>query len=111
MLLKAKATIAVQNETEDFDVKAGVPHLLGLQTGTDNHAAADFELWVSYNDGVTWTLCDIYDVADPAGATLAKLTGASKAGFAYCPGATAVRAKRTDANAGDATLQINVPEA
>lgn len=110
MRLKAVATISAQNTTKDFKVADVVPDLVGIQTGATNNAAADFELWASYDDGTTWTLLKLIDVADPVGVAIAKLTGASKAAFARCAGATHLRAKRTDANAGNSTLQINVPE-
>jgi hypothetical protein len=109
-MLRTKQTLVAQNSSFVIAVPKGVKEFVTLATGGANHAAADAELHASWDDGTTYTILDLFDLTDPAGATPAKLTGASKAGFARAPGATHIKVKRTDANVGDSVFVVAIPE-
>lgn len=74
----------------------------------DVHAAVEFELQADWGGG--YIQVDLIDPADPGGASIAKITGAAKAGYAKIAGAQGIRAKRLDNNGTASTVFVGALE-
>ncbi len=93
-----------QNESVEVATRRNVMWV-SAQTGPANHAGADITIEASWDAGANFYQLELIDPAE-VGTPIETLVGASKAGYARCPGADAVRARRTDANGGTGIVNL-----
>lgn len=107
-MARQKEGLTAQNETsEEIDLK-GRTEWAYVATGDSGHANVEIELQATWGD--TPIQVDLIDPADPGGASIAKITGLNKAGYARVVGAQSIRAKRLDANGTETEVYLGTME-